>query len=122
MGSFVPTADIPDYVFCYCVVCRRQEVRLLYSCMNNTKWTEIWLAIIAMESLPIWRITYLNGYQSLVDDERFYHFKKGAYLNIHYLDVVTNSVEQHSKVGTIFRLTHLFFSRAVIVHYRHRTA
>jgi len=80
---------------------------MLYSCMNNTKWNEIWLAMIAMESPPLWKITYLNGHQSVVDGEWFYHFREGGYLDIQYLDVLTNSVEQHATVGNIFRLIHI---------------
>jgi hypothetical protein len=40
---------------------------MLYGCMNNTKCNEIRLAMIAMESPPLWIITYFNGYQSEVD-------------------------------------------------------
>lgn len=80
---------------------------MLYSCMNNTKWNEIRLAMIAMESPPLWIITYLNGYQSMVDGEWFYHFKEGGYLDIQYLDILTNSVEQHAMVGSILQAIHL---------------
>lgn len=80
---------------------------MLYSCMNNTKWNEIRLAMIAMESPPLWKITYLNGYQSVVDGEWFYHFKEGGYLDIQHLDILTSSVEQHATVGTILQAIHL---------------
>lgn len=80
---------------------------MLYSCMNNTKWNEIRLAMIAMESPPLWKITYLNDYQSVVDGEWFYHFKEGGYLDIQHLDILTSSVEQHATVGTILQAIHL---------------
>lgn len=79
---------------------------MLYSCMNNTKWNEIRLAMFGMESPPFWRITYLNGYESVVDGEWFYHFSEVGYLDIQYLDVLTNSAEQHATVGTILRAIH----------------
>lgn len=80
---------------------------MIYSCMNNTKWNEIRLAMSGMKSPPFWRIMYLNGYESGVDGEWFYHFSEGDYLDIKYLDVLTNSVEQHATVGTILRAIHL---------------
>ncbi|MBU9824391.1 MULTISPECIES: DUF6678 family protein [Yersiniaceae] len=80
---------------------------MLYSCMNNTKWNEIRLAMVGMESPPLWKMTFLNGYESVVDGEWFYHFREGGYLDIQYLDVLTNSVEQHATVGTILRAIHL---------------
>ena len=78
-----------------------------YSCMNNTKWNEIRLAMVSMKSPPLWKITYINGYETAVDGEWFYHFSEGGYLDIHYLDVITNSVEQHALVGAILRIIHL---------------
>lgn len=80
---------------------------MLYSCMNNTKWNEIRLAMVSMKSPPLWKITYLNGYQSAVDGEWFYHFSEGGYLDIQYLDILTTSGEQHAMVGTILQAIHL---------------
>ncbi|MGY2971247.1 hypothetical protein ACVWWU_001646 [Pantoea sp. PA1] len=80
---------------------------MLYSCMNNTKWNEIRVAMVSMESPPSWKITLLNGYESAVDGEWFYHFSEGGYLDIQYLDILTNSVAQHAMVGTILRAIHL---------------
>jgi len=76
---------------------------MMYSCMNNTKWNEIRQAMISMASPPLWKITFLDGYESAVDGEWFYHFSEGGYLDIQYLDILTNSVEQHVMVGTILR-------------------
>lgn len=78
-----------------------------YSCMNNTKWDEIRLAMVTMKSPPIWKITYINGYETAVDGEWFYHFSEGGYLDIYYLDVITNSADQHASVGAILRTIHL---------------
>ncbi|WP_084879168.1 DUF6678 family protein [Pantoea cypripedii] len=80
---------------------------MLYSCMNNTKWNEIRMAMVSIESPPLWKITFLNGYESAVDSEWFYHFSEGGYLDIQYLDILTNSVEQHATVGTILQAIHL---------------
>lgn len=80
---------------------------MIYSCMNNTKWNEIRLAMVSMEYPPLWKITFLNGYESTVDGEWFYHFSEGGYLDIQYLDILTNSVEHHAMVGTILRAIHL---------------
>lgn len=80
---------------------------MLYSCMNNTKWNEIRLAMVNMTSPPLWKITTLNGFESAVDGEWFYHFSKGGYSDIQYLDILTNSVEQHGLVGAILRAIHL---------------
>lgn len=80
---------------------------MLYSCMNNTKWNEIRMAMVSIESSPLWKITFLNGYESAVDGEWFYHFCEGGYLDIKYLDIMTNSVEQHTMVGTILLAIHL---------------
>lgn len=80
---------------------------MLYRCMNNTKWNEIRVAMVSMESPPSWRITFLNGYESAVDGEWFYHFSEGGYLDIQYLDILTNSVAQHAMVGTLLRAIHL---------------
>lgn len=80
---------------------------MLYSCMNNTKWDKIRVAMVSMESSPLWKITFLNGNESAVDGEWFYHFSEGGYLDIQYLDILTNSVEQHATVGTILRAIHL---------------
>jgi len=75
--------------------------------MNNTKWNEIRMAMGRMESPPSWKITLLNGYESAVDGEWFYHFREGGYLDIQYLDILTNSVAQHAIVGPILRAIHL---------------
>lgn len=80
---------------------------MLYSCMNNTKWDQIRVAMVSMESSPLWKIIFLNGNESAVDGEWFYHFSEGGYLDIQYLDILTNSVEQHATVGTILRAIHL---------------
>lgn len=80
---------------------------MLYSCMNNTKWNEIRLAMFNIALPPLWKTTSLNGPESAVDDEWFYHFSEGGYSNIQYLDVLTNSVEQHALVGAILRAIHL---------------
>lgn len=80
---------------------------MLYSCMNNTKWNEIRVAMFSMESPPSWKITCLNGYESTADSEWFYHFSEGGYLDIQHLDILTNSVAQHAMVGTILRAIHL---------------
>lgn len=80
---------------------------MLYSCMNNTKWNQIRVAMVSMQSSPLWKITFLNGNESAVDGEWFYHFSEGGYLDIQYLDILTNSVEQHATVGTILRAIHL---------------
>lgn len=80
---------------------------MLYSCMNNTKWNEIRVAMVSMESPPLWKVTLLNGYESALDGEWFYHFNGGGYLEIRYLDIFTNTVEQHTTVGTILRAIHL---------------
>lgn len=80
---------------------------MLYSCMNNTKWNEIRLAMHSMQSPPLWKVTSLKGYESSADGEWFYHFCEGGYLNIQYLDVLTNSVEQHAEVGAILRAIHV---------------
>ncbi|MFB4340852.1 hypothetical protein RAC90_10265 [Pantoea sp. CS_6] len=74
--------------------------------MNNTKWNEIRVAMGRMESPPSWKITLLNGYESAVDGEWFYHFCEGGYLDIQYLDILTNSVAQHAIVGPILRAIH----------------
>lgn len=78
-----------------------------YSCMNNTKWNQIRVEMVSMQSSPLWKITFLNGNESAVDGEWFYHFSEGSYLDIQYLDILTNSVEQHATVGTILRAIHL---------------
>lgn len=78
-----------------------------YRCMNNTKWNEVRLAMVSLKSPPLWKITYINGYESAVDGEWFYHFSKGGYLDIHYLDVITDSNGQHALVGAILRAIHL---------------
>jgi len=75
--------------------------------MNNTKWNEIRVAMVCMASPPSWKITFLNVYESTVDGEWFYHFSEGGYLDIQYLDTLTNSVAQHAMVGTILRAIHL---------------
>lgn len=80
---------------------------MLYSCMNNTKWNEIRMAMVSMESPPLWKIMSLNGYESAVDSDWFYHFSVGGFLDIQYLDVLTSSVEQHAEVGAILRAIHL---------------
>lgn len=80
---------------------------MFYSCMNNTKWNEIRMAMINMISPPLWKTTSLNGYESAVDSEWFYHFSEGGYSDIQYLDILTNSVEQHAVVGAILRAIHL---------------
>ncbi|QGY32443.1 DUF6678 family protein [Pantoea cypripedii] len=80
---------------------------MLYSCMNNTKWNEIRLAMVGMASPPLWKTTSLNGYKSAVDGEWFYHFSEGGYSDIQYLDVLTHSDEQHTVVGAILRAIHL---------------
>lgn len=80
---------------------------MLYSCMNDTKWNEIRLAMVNMTSPPLWKTTSLDGYGSAVDGEWFYHFNVGGYSDIHYLDILTNSVEQHVEVGVILRAIHL---------------
>ncbi|MFZ4835214.1 DUF6678 family protein [Rouxiella sp. Mn2063] len=80
---------------------------MLYSCMNNTKWSEIRQAMVNMTSPPLWKTTFLNGYESAVDGEWFYHFSEGGYSDIQYLDVLTNSVEQHVEVGAILRSIHV---------------
>ncbi|EPJ3208553.1 DUF6678 family protein [Citrobacter freundii] len=91
------------------LICRENilEVRMLYSCMNNTKWNQLRVAMVSMQSSPLWKITFLNGNESAVDGEWFYHFSEGGYLDIQYLDILTNSVEQHATVGTILRAIHL---------------
>lgn len=68
---------------------------MFYRCMNNTKWNEIRVAMVSMESPPLWRITFLNGYESAVDGEWFYHFSGGGYWDSQYLGILTNSVKQH---------------------------
>lgn len=80
---------------------------MLCSCMNNTKWNEIRLAMHTMQSPPLWKVTSLNGYESAVDGEWFYHFSEGGYLNIQHLDILTNSVEQHIEVGANLREIHI---------------
>ncbi|PLR34666.1 hypothetical protein CYR55_14795 [Chimaeribacter californicus] len=80
---------------------------MLYSCMNNTKWNEIRQAMVNMASPPLWKTTSLNGYESAVDGEWFYHFSEGGYSDIQYLDVLTNSIEQHAAVGALLRAIHL---------------
>ncbi|WP_331280454.1 DUF6678 family protein [Cedecea neteri] len=80
---------------------------MLCSCMNNIKRNEIRLAMFGMESPPLWKITFINGYESAIDSKWFYHFNEGGYLDIHYLDILTKSVEQHATVGTILRAIHL---------------
>lgn len=80
---------------------------MLNSCMNNTKWNEIRMAMVNMTSPPLWKTTSLNGYESAADGEWFYHFNEGGYSHILYLDVLTNSYEQHAVVGTILRAIHL---------------
>ncbi|MGW9997415.1 MULTISPECIES: DUF6678 family protein [Pantoea] len=80
---------------------------MLFCCMNNTKWNKIRLAMLSMTSPPLWKTTSLNGYESIVDGEWFYHFSEGGYSDIRYLDVLTNSFEQHVEVGAILRAIHL---------------
>jgi hypothetical protein len=75
--------------------------------MNKTKWNEIRLAMVNLASPPLWKTTSLNGYESAVDGEWFYHFSEGGYSDIQYLDVFTNSVEQHALVGALLRAIHL---------------
>lgn len=80
---------------------------MLFSCMNNTKWDEIRQAMVNMPFPPLWKTTALNGYESAPDCEWFYHFNEGGYSDIQYLDVLTNSPEQHAVIGQIFRAIHL---------------
>ncbi|TPG53734.1 DUF6678 family protein [Ewingella americana] len=78
-----------------------------YSCMNNTKWDEIRLAMVNMSSPPRWKTVTLSGYESLPDGEWFYHFKVGGYSDIHHLDVLTSSPEQHAMVGEVLQAIHV---------------
>lgn len=55
---------------------------------------------------PLWKVTYLNGYESAVNREWYYHFREGGYSDIHYLDVLINSAE-YALVSSILRDIHL---------------
>lgn len=80
---------------------------MLYSCMNNTKWDEIQGAMVNMSSSPAWKTVTLSGYESKPDSEWFYHFNAGGYADIHYLDILTTSPEQHAMVGKLLRAIHV---------------
>ncbi|MCT4710718.1 hypothetical protein MUA04_11020 [Enterobacteriaceae bacterium H11S18] len=80
---------------------------MLLSCMNETKWEEIRLAMAKMSPPPVWRTTSLNGYESLPDGDWYYHFITGGYQTIQYLDIVTSSPEQQKKTGVLLRAIHV---------------
>lgn len=82
------------------------------SLMNDTKWEEIWLAMIDIPELIYWRTKDIeNNYFSQWDAEWFYHFKldgnKESYKTIEWLEIKVESNEIKNKVVKILKEIHV---------------
>lgn len=78
-----------------------------HRCMNSTKWEELRLAMASVKPSPGWKVVLLNGFESSIDHEWFYHFAISGHNDTHYVDIFPSSPEQHLDIGRILREIHL---------------
>ncbi|QFF99361.1 hypothetical protein PB01_11310 [Psychrobacillus glaciei] len=81
------------------------------SLMNDTKWEEIWLAMIDIPELIYWRTKDMEtNYISDWDVEWFYHFKldgnRDSYKTIEWLEIKFDSEEIKNKLVKILKEMH----------------
>jgi hypothetical protein len=63
--------------------------------MNNTKWQELRLAMLDLESPPRWRTRdVVTGFESSWDREWFYHFPEGGYGTIEWVEIAVENPNQ----------------------------
>ncbi|MEI3612358.1 DUF6678 family protein [Pseudogracilibacillus sp. SO30301A] len=82
------------------------------SLMNDTKWEEIWLAMIDIPELIYWRTKDIDTkYISHWDAEWFYHFKlngnRESYKTIEWLEIKAESEEIKNKVIKMLKEIHV---------------
>ena len=75
--------------------------------MNKTKWNELRLEMCSLLPVPAWSTLSTNGYQSSWDREWFYHFSKGGYSDIVYVDIVAESSEHRELIRAALRRVHV---------------
>ena len=82
------------------------------SLMNDTKWEEIWLAMIDIPELIYWRQKDMEtSYTCDWDAEWFHHFKtdgdKGSYIVIEWLEIKFENEEMKKKLLKILKEIHV---------------
>lgn len=78
------------------------------SLMNDTKWEELRTGMYELAKLhPRWRTKVLNGQVSRWDGEWFYHFRKGGYKDIEWVDIEIQSPDQDAAVLNLLRKIHV---------------
>ena len=81
----------------------------LTSCMNNTKWDELRLAMYGLgEGAPQWRTKDVeNDHLCDWQGEWFYHFREGGYDTIYWVEIRTESDEQKQTVLSLLKEIHV---------------
>jgi hypothetical protein len=75
--------------------------------MNNTKWSELRLAMDGMDPSPRWITLSDNGHLSSPDRDWYYHFSVGGYKDTVYVDILTDTREQRDQVRSALKRIHL---------------
>ena len=75
--------------------------------MNNTKWNELRLAMLALEVAPAWSTLSTSGHRSEWDREWFYHFREGRYGDIVYVDIRADTPTQRELVRVALKGVHV---------------
>jgi predicted protein tyrosine phosphatase len=86
-----------------------ESARKLYPVMNNTKWEEIHVAMLELDSLsPKWRTKDREtGFVCPWDGEWFYHFREGGYESIEWVEIGVTSPEQDHEVEAVLAKIHV---------------
>lgn len=81
----------------------------LTSCMNDTKWEELRLAMYGLgEHSPQWRTKDVkNDYLCDWQGEWFYHFEQGGFDTIYWVEIRAESAEQKQRILSLLKEIHV---------------
>lgn len=81
----------------------------MHPVMNDTKWKELRHAMCSIEGAhPLWRTRDVEtGYESPWDGEWFYHFSKGGFGTIEWVEIKVATSNQDAAVLSVLKAIHV---------------